>query len=394
LQTIDQVDVNGKTVIVRVDFNVPLSEATVTDDTRIRAALPTINYLLDNQAKIILISHLGRPAGSGFEQKYSLEPVRRVLSRILGKEVKLAGKPAAAETIAATQNLQSGDVLLLENLRFDAREKQNSAEFAAELANLGDIYVDDAFGAAHRAHASVEAIAHLLPTYCGLLLINELATLGSMLAAPNRPFLAILGGSKVSDKIKVIESLLNTVDTLLIGGAMCFTFLAAKGLGTGKSLREEDWIKPAAGLLKAAEAKGVKLLLPVDVVLAAQVSENAIPRIAQVNEIPEELMGLDIGPASCELYAREIAKAKTVFWNGPMGVFELKPFENGTKQIAKAVAANRQATSIIGGGDSVSAVKQFGLDDKISFISTGGGASMQLIEGKPLPGVEALDWSK
>jgi phosphoglycerate kinase len=292
--------------------------------------------------------------------------------------------------LAVTQALGKGSVMMLENLRFDARETKNDAGFAAELAELADVYVNDAFGAAHRAHASTAAIATLLPSYAGFLLAREVATLSDMLAAPQHPFVAILGGSKVSDKLKTIDALLDTVDTLLIGGGMCFTFLAAEGLATGRSLREDDWIERAAALREKAAKNGVKLLLPLDVVVADTIDAHAATCVCTTDELPDEKMGLDIGPASAELYAREIARAKTVFWNGPMGVFELAPFEHGTKQVARAVAALEDADSIIGGGDSVAALKKFGYEDKVSFISTGGGASMEFIEGRALPGVEAL----
>ncbi|MDR2036121.1 MAG: phosphoglycerate kinase [Coriobacteriales bacterium] len=387
---IDNLDVKGKRVLVRVDFNVPLSEGTVCDDTRIRAALPTIEYLRDGGARIILMSHLGRPKGEGHEQEYSLAPVARVLSRILGEQVILAPAPTGPEVEALGAALKEGEVLLLENLRFDPREKKNDGEFAAELAKLADVYVNDAFGAAHRAHASVEAVAHLLPAYAGFLLDLEVSTLAPLLGAPERPFVAILGGSKVSDKIKIIDALLDRVDALLIGGGMCFTFLKAQGYEIGKSLCEDEWQEKALKMLEKAQSRGVQLLLPVDIVAAAYFAEDAPTRILSIDEMDESMMGLDIGPATSELYARAIARAKTVLWNGPMGVFEMKPFEAGTKAVAKAVAALSDANTVVGGGDSVSALKTFGLENRIGFVSTGGGASMQLLEGTPLPGVEAL----
>lgn len=391
MHTVDQADVTGKRVLVRVDFNVPLDAGTVTDDTRIRAVLPTINYLLEHGARVILMSHLGRPQGTGFEQRFSLAPVARVLARILGREVAMAPDCVGSQTQALAQDLKDGEVLMLENLRFDNREKLNNPEFSSQLAALAEIYVNDAFGTAHRSHSSVTGVAGILPCYAGFLLAGEVKTLSGMLKEPKRPFVAILGGSKVSDKIKVIDSLLDTVDALLIGGGMCFTFLAAQGYSIGKSLREEDWIDRAAVTLQKAAEKGVKLLLPVDVVVAEALDANVVTSICDVSEIPDDKMGLDIGPVSCELFTREIASARTVFWNGPMGVFELKPFENGTKQIAKAVARNKNATTVIGGGDSVAAIRKFDLVDQVSFISTGGGASMQFVEGTPLPGIVALD---
>ncbi len=391
MHTVDQADVTGKRVLVRVDFNVPLDAGTVTDDTRIRAVLPTINYLLEHGARVILMSHLGRPQGTGFEQRFSLAPVARVLARILGREVAMAPDCVGSQTQALAQDLKDGEVLMLENLRFDNREKLNDPEFSSQLAALAEIYVNDAFGTAHRSHSSVTGVAGILPCYAGFLLAGEVKTLSGMLKEPKRPFVAILGGSKVSDKIKVIDSLLDTVDALLIGGGMCFTFLAAQGYSIGKSLREEDWIDRAAVTLQKAAEKGVKLLLPVDVVVAEALDANVVTSICDVSEIPDDKMGLDIGPVSCELFTREIASARTVFWNGPMGVFELKPFENGTKQVAKAVARNKNATTVIGGGDSVAAIRKFDLVDQVSFISTGGGASMQFVEGTPLPGIVALD---
>ena len=391
MHRVDRTDVRGKRVLVRVDFNVPLSEGTVLDDTRIRAALPTIDHLRENDARIILMSHLGRPSGEGFEEEYSLAPVVRVLSRILGQTVALAPTVAGPEAKAFAASLDAGEVMMLENLRFDAREKANDAAFAAELAELAELYVNDAFAVSHRAHASVHAITQELPSFAGFTLESEILTLTSMLDAPRRPFLAVLGGSKVSDKIKVIDALIDRVDTLLIGGGMCFTFLKAQGYEVGASLCQDDWQANALQLLEKAAARGVEFLLPVDVVAATHMAEDAYARVLSIEEMAADLMGLDIGPATFELYARAIGKAETIFWNGPMGVFELRPFAAGTRAVAKAMAAHQTATTIVGGGDSIAAVKACGVEDKISFISTGGGAAMQLLEGTPLPGVEALN---
>jgi phosphoglycerate kinase len=398
MRSIKDMKVSGRRVLLRVDFNVPLADGTVTDDTRIRAALPTIEWLLEQGAAVILMSHLGRPSGGGFEAAFSLQPAARVLGRILGKQVALAPWPGAGSAEAASaramaEALAPGEVLMLENLRFDTREKKNDAGFAAELSALADCYVNDAFGAAHRAHASVAAVPALMgkSAAAGLLLEREVSTLTSMLAKPERPFVAVLGGSKVSDKIGVIKAMLDAADCVIVGGAMCFTLLAAQGAGIGASLSEPDWYERARSLSEYAASKGKRLLLPVDVVCAERLSADAASTVHGVDEIPEGMMGLDIGPVSAERFAAEIASAKTVFWNGPMGAFEYAPFASGTEKMARAVAANTQATTVIGGGDSVAAVRQFGLSDAVTFISTGGGASMQLIEGTPLPGVVALE---
>lgn len=390
VKTIDDVDVLGKRVICRVDFNVPIKDGVVTDDTRIRAALPTIEKLVNDGGKVILMSHRGRPSGAGFEEEFSLRPAALRLAELLGKPVAFATDTVDEDAQAKAAALQNGDVLLLENLRFDKREKKNDPDFAQQLADLADIYVNDAFGTAHRAHASTAGIASLLPAYAGYLMQKEVGTLTDMLDNPRRPFVAILGGSKVSDKIKVIDALMDKCDTLIIGGGMCFTFLLAEGKSVGTSLKEEDWVERAAEMLKKAADKGVQLLLPVDVVAASKFAEDAEIATVSVDAIPDDMMGLDIGPETAKLYADAIASAETVFWNGPMGVFEMKPFEAGTLAVAQAVADNSHADTIIGGGDSVAAVNKFNLADAMTFISTGGGASMELVQGEALPGVEAL----
>lgn len=390
VKTIDDVDVFGKRVICRVDFNVPIKDGVVTDDTRIRAALPTIEKLVNDGGKVILMSHRGRPSGAGFEEEFSLRPAALRLAELLGKPVAFATDTVDEDAQAKAAALQNGDVLLLENLRFDKREKKNDPDFAQQLADLADIYVNDAFGTAHRAHASTAGIASLLPAYAGYLMQKEVGTLTGMLDNPRRPFVAILGGSKVSDKIKVIDALMDKCDTLIIGGGMCFTFLLAEGKSVGTSLKEEDWVERAAEMLKKAADKGVQLLLPVDVVAASKFAEDAEIATVSVDAIPDDMMGLDIGPETAKLYADAIASAETVFWNGPMGVFEMKPFEAGTLAVAQAVADNSHADTIIGGGDSVAAVNKFNLADAMTFISTGGGASMELVQGEALPGVEAL----
>lgn len=390
IKSIDEANVKGKKVLVRVDFNTPVKDGVVSDDTRIRAALPTIEKLIGDGGRLILVSHRGRPAGEGFEEEFSLGPVARRLQELLGKDIVLCREligPIAKETVDA---MEDGDIVLLENIRFDKREKKNDPEFASELAELADIYVNDAFGTAHRAHASTAGVAEHLPSYAGYLMNKEVETLTSMLDDPKRPFVAILGGSKVSDKIKVIDALLDKADTLIIGGAMCFTFLLAQGKGVGASLKEDDWVKEAQRMLDKARANGVDLLLPVDVVVADAIDENASVEIVSIDDIPTNMMGLDIGPKTVALYSDAIAGAASVFWNGPMGVFEMKPFETGTLGVAEAVAQNEAADTIIGGGDSVAAVNKFDLADKMTFISTGGGASMELVEGKELPGVKAL----
>lgn len=390
IKTIKELDAREQRVLVRVDFNVPIKDGVVTDDTRIRAALPTLQYLIDQGARIIVMSHLGRPNGGGFEEAFTLRPAAQKLSELMGRPVMFSSDTVGPDAQAKAASLCDGDVLVLENLRFDAREKNNDPVFCEALAALGDVYINDAFGTSHRRHASTTGVAALLPSYAGYLMEREVFTLTSMLKAPKRPFVALLGGSKVSDKIKVIDALIDTCDTLIIGGAMCFTFLSAQGKTVGTSLREEDWIERAAEMMRKAQACGVQLLLPIDVVCADRFDEEAETVTVSTDDIPADMMGLDIGPATARLYAAAIAEAATVFWNGPMGVFEMTAFEAGTKAVAYAVAENVHADTIIGGGDSVAAVNKFALADSMTFISTGGGASMELVQGETLPGVEAL----
>lgn len=388
--TVRDIDLKGKKVLMRCDFNVPLDEnLNITDKTRIIAALPTIQYVLDQGAKLILCSHLGRPKGE-VKKEFSLAPVAKELSVQLGREVKLADDIIGDSAKALTANMNEGDVVLLENVRYDAREEANDEEFSKELASLAEVYVNDAFGTAHRAHASTEGVAKFLPSACGFLIEKELEQLGDSLNNPVRPFVAILGGKKVSDKIGVINSLLDKVDTLIIGGAMAYTFFRAQGYSTGKSLVEEDKIDLAKELLAKAEAKGVKLLLPVDTKCGKEFSEDTETLVVKSNEIPDDWEGFDIGPESIELYKSVLAEAKTVLWNGPVGVFELKPFAIGTNAIAEYLAELTDCKTIIGGGDSAAAVTKAGLADKMTHISTGGGASLEFIEGKVLPGIECI----
>lgn len=389
--SVKELDCEGKRVIVRVDFNTPIKDGQVADDTRIRAALPTLKLLLEKGARLIVCSHLGRPKGEGFEEEYSLKPVAQRLVELLPDYTVHFVSDICGE--AATQfaeNLRSGELMLIENLRFDAREKKNDAAFAAALANMADVYVNDAFGVSHRSHASVDALASLLPAYAGLLLETELRHLANLSHEAKHPFVAVLGGSKVSDKVGVITNLMKRCDSLLIGGGMCFTFLKAQGYEVGTSLLEPEWVDACSKMLEEAKELGVKLMIPSDVVCAEAFAADACTYTCSVDEIPQDMMGLDIGPKTAQNYAAELAQAKTVFWNGPMGVFEMPAFEAGTKAVAQAMADNNEALTIVGGGDSVAAVKQFDLANKMSFISTGGGASMKLVEGENLPAVEAL----
>ena len=389
-KTIEDIDVSGKKVLVRCDFNVPLDEnKNITDETRINAALPTIKYLLEHGAAVILCSHLGRPKGE-FNMKYSLAPVAKRLSEKLGFEVKLAKDVIGPDAKKLAAEVKPGEAVLLENVRFHAEEEKNDPAFAKELASMADIYVSDAFGTVHRAHASTAGVAQYLPAVAGFLIGKELNFLGKAVTDPERPFVAILGGAKVKDKIGVITNLIEKVDTLLIGGGMAYTFMKATGGEIGNSLCDDERLSLALELLDKAKAKGVKLLLPIDNVCGKEFSNDTEQMICESGKIPEGWEGLDIGPKTVELFSKEIKAARTVVWNGPMGVFEMPNFAKGTLAIATAMAES-DATTIIGGGDSAAAVTQMGLAGKMSHISTGGGASLEFLEGKTLPGVAALN---
>ena len=389
-KTIEDIDVSGKRVLVRCDFNVPLDGTKITDDTRIVAALPTIQYLLDHNAAVILCSHLGRPKGE-FNMKYSLAPVAERLSEKLDKKVVLAKDVIGEDAKKCVDAMKPGDIVLLENVRFHKEEEKNDPEFAKKLASFADIYVNDAFGTAHRAHASTEGVAHYLPAVAGFLIGKELDVMGKALENPARPFVAILGGAKVSDKIGVINNLLDKVDTLIIGGGMSYTFQKALGGSVGKSLCELDKLDLAKEMLEKAQKKGVRMLLPVDNICGQEFSNDTMRITVHSKQIPDGWEGMDIGPNTQALFAAEIANAKTVVWNGPMGVFEFPNFAAGTRAIAQALADNHDCVSIIGGGDSAAAVEQMGYADKMTHISTGGGASLEFLEGKELPGVAALN---
>jgi len=389
-KTIEDVAVAGKRVLVRVDFNVPLNDKQeITDETRIQAALPTIQYLLDHQAKVILCSHLGRPKGE-FKPEFSLAPVAGRLSELLAAKVTFAADVIGPSADKAVAEMQDGEVVLLENLRFHKEETKNDPEFAKKLAGYADLFVNDAFGTAHRAHASTEGVTHYLPAVAGFLIKKELEFMGGALEAPTRPFVAILGGAKIADKIPVIENLFGKVDSLIIGGGMANTFLAAQGYDMKKSLVDADSIELAKSLIAQAAEKGIKLMLPCDVVAAAEFSADAANEVVAVDAIPEGYMALDIGTATQQAFAAEIASAKTAIWNGPMGVAEMPAFAGGTKAVAQALA-DTDAITIIGGGDSAAAVKKLGYGDRMTHISTGGGASLEFLEGKELPGIAALE---
>ncbi|ADV67467.1 phosphoglycerate kinase [Deinococcus maricopensis] len=387
MQTLDALNVQGKRVLVRVDYNVPLKDGVIQDDTRIQASLPTLKRLLDGGASLVLMSHLGRPK-NGPEAKYSLEPVAARLEQLLQVPVHFVhALPSSEEALKEVRELQPGQVALLENVRFEAGEEKNDAQLVQALARLGDAFVLDAFGSAHRAHASVSGVAAALPHAGGLLLQAEVNALDRLLNDPQQPYVVIIGGAKVSDKIKVIENLLPKVDRMLIGGGMAFTFIKARGGQIGNSLHEADQLDLARRLL---DEHGERLLLPVDVVAADRFAEDAATQVVPADAIPDGWMGLDIGPDTQQAYAQALSGAKTVFWNGPMGVFEMAAFANGTNAVARAVADLQGAYTVVGGGDSVSAINKSGLADQVSHVSTGGGASLELLEGQQLPGVEAM----
>ena len=389
-KTVKDIDVNGKKVLVRCDFNVPIDSETgkITDNRRIRAALPTIQYLLDHNAKVILCSHLGRPKGE-FNLKYSLKPVAEELSKLLNKDVKLAKDVIGESAKELTSNMKEGDIVLLENVRFHKEEEQNDPEYSKALASMAEIYVNDAFGTAHRAHSSTTGVADYLPAVSGFLIEKELEFLGGALENPKHPFVAILGGAKVSDKIGVIENLLDKVDTLIIGGGMAYTFYKAQGHHIGTSICEEDKLDLAKSILEKAKEKGVKLLLPVDNHVSSEYSNNGEEKTVDSTEIPDGFMGLDIGPKTIEKFEEAVKDAKTVVWNGPLGVCEFDKFATGTKAVA-TMLSKLDAITIIGGGDSAAAIEKLGLADKMTHISTGGGASLEFLEGKTLPGIACL----
>ena len=389
-KTVKDIDLQGKKVFVRCDFNVPLDEnGNITDNRRIVAALPTIKYLLDQNCKIILASHLGRPKGE-VNPKFSLKPVANELSKLLGKEVKLAEDVVGPSAKELTSNVKEGEIVLLENVRFDAREEKNDESLSKEFASMAEIFVNDAFGTAHRAHSSTAGIAEFLPAVSGFLIEKELEFLGSALENPQRPFVAILGGAKVSDKLGVIESLLEKVDTLIIGGGMAYTFFKSMGYSVGKSICELDKLDLAKELMEKAKRKNVKLVLPVDNVIAKEITPDAENKVIDSDNIPDDWEGLDIGPKTVELFKEKLKDAKTIIWNGPVGFSEYEIFANGTRSIAQALAEKEDAVTIIGGGDSAAAIEKMGLSDKMTHISTGGGASLEFLEGKKLPGIECL----
>lgn len=390
-KTVKDIDVSGKRVLVRCDFNVPMKDGVITDDIRITSALPTIKYLIENDAKVILMSHMGRPKGEP-KPEFSLKPVADRLAQLLGMDVVFAASDVVVDDSvrAKADELKPGQVMLLENVRYRKEETKNEEPFTGELASLGDIFVNDAFGTAHRAHCSTAGLAKYMPSVSGFLIEKEVKFLGDALEDPQRPFLAIMGGAKVGDKIPVIENLLKKVDSLIIGGGMSYTFFKAMGYEIGKSILDEESIDLAKELMKKAEDAGVKLLLPVDTVCAKEFDNDSESGVFNRDSIPADMMGMDIGPKTVELYKTAIAEAKTVVWNGPAGVFEMPNFAAGTKAIAEALASSG-AVTIIGGGDSAAAVEQFGLADKMTHISTGGGASLEFLEGKDLPGISCLE---
>lgn len=392
LRTINQLsekDLDSKKVLIRVDFNTPVKDGKVTDNTRIVAALPTIKYLLDKGASLVVMTHLGRPKGEK-KAEFSLKPVRDEFEKLLGKKVSLASDVIGDDVKKEVESLKKGDVLLLENVRFYKGEEANDMDFAKTLASYGDLYVNDAFGTAHRAHASTEGVAHFLPSYAGFLIEKEIKFMSPLLEKPEHPFVALIGGSKVSSKISVLESLSKTCDTIVIGGGMAYTFLKVQGHSVGKSLVEDDYIETAKAFLESTKKRGVKVILPLDHLCASEFNENADAVYVDSLDIPSDLMGLDIGKKTVAEIKGAIESAKTVCWNGPMGVFEFEKFSHGTEEVAKALSES-DAITVVGGGDSVAAVNKFHLSDKISHVSTGGGASLEFLEGKTLPGIKALE---
>lgn len=392
LRTINQLsekDLDSKKVLIRVDFNTPVKDGKVTDNTRIVAALPTIKYLLDKGASLVVMTHLGRPKGEK-KAEFSLKPVRDEFEKLLGKKVSLASDVIGDDVKKEVESLKKGDVLLLENVRFYKGEEANDMDFAKTLASYGDLYFNDAFGTAHRAHASTEGVAHFLPSYAGFLIEKEIKFMSPLLEKPEHPFVALIGGSKVSSKISVLESLSKTCDTIVIGGGMAYTFLKVQGHSVGKSLVEDDYIETAKSFLESTKKRGVKVILPLDHLCASEFNENADAVYVDSLDIPSDLMGLDIGKKTVSEIKGAIESAKTVCWNGPMGVFEFEKFSHGTEEVAKALSES-DAITVVGGGDSVAAVNKFHLSDKISHVSTGGGASLEFLEGKTLPGIKALE---
>ena len=390
-KTVRDIEVRGKRVLVRCDFNVPMQDGKITDDIRITSALPTIQYLLDHGAKVILMSHMGRPKGEA-KMEYTLKPVADRLAELLDRDVIFISVPEVVnrQIVETANGLQEGQVMLLENVRFRKEETKNESVFSKELAQLGEIFVNDAFGTAHRAHCSTAGVADYLPAVSGFLIEKEVKFLGDALENPQRPFVAIMGGAKVGDKIPVIENLLKKVDTLIIGGGMSYTFFKSMGLEIGTSILDEESVELAGELMKKAESAGVKMLLPIDVVCAKEFDNNSEKIVCDRENIPADRMGMDIGPKTARQIREELLQAKTVVWNGPMGVFEMPNFAEGTKQVAESLAES-DAISIIGGGDSAAAVQQFGYGDRMTHISTGGGASLEFLEGKVLPGIAVLE---
>ena len=390
LQTVKDVDLTNKRVLIRLDFNVPLQDGLVTDDTRIRSALPTLNYILDQEGtSLVVMSHFGRPKGEK-NPAFSMGPVAKRFEELLGRPVKLASDVIGAEVEKEVAALKGGEVLLLENVRFYKEEEQNDPQFAKTLASYGQIYVNDAFGTAHRAHASTEGVAHYLPAVAGFLIEKEVQFFAPLLENPAKPFVAIIGGSKVSSKISVLESLVKTCDTIVIGGGMAYTFLKVEGHTIGNSLLEEDYFEVAKSFLAKAKEMGVKVILPVDHLCASEFSKDAAATLIDNADIPAGLIGMDVGPKTVDLIVAEVNQAASIVWNGPMGVFEFENFAQGTEAVAKAAAAS-SGTTVVGGGDSVAAINKFGLVDKIDHVSTGGGASLEFLEGKQLPGIKALE---